>query len=161
MPVQAINGRCLKCGYRLAWVLVRGKTSAELGASRFNVWYTLEPKKKNRPEVIRTVSSIFGDFCFRTFVPHIDRCYRSRHRGVSCPVAATLSGRPDAGDRRYRTGASKSNSPSFFMVSICQGVMFSRSRPPDLVNSRSLHNWPKDRLLCPKDRIYFSSAKAI
>jgi hypothetical protein len=21
MPVQAINGRCLKCGYRLAWVL--------------------------------------------------------------------------------------------------------------------------------------------
>jgi hypothetical protein len=93
MPVQAINGRCLKCGYRLAWVLVRGKTSAELGASRFNVWYTLEPKKKNRPEVIRTVSSIFGDFCFRTFVPHIDRCYRSRHRGVSCPVAATLSGR--------------------------------------------------------------------
>ena len=24
MPVQAINGRCLKCGYRLAWVLVRG-----------------------------------------------------------------------------------------------------------------------------------------
>jgi hypothetical protein len=26
MSVQAINGRCLKCGYRLAWVLVRGKT---------------------------------------------------------------------------------------------------------------------------------------
>jgi C4-type Zn-finger protein len=24
-PVQAINGRCLKCGYRLAWVLVRSK----------------------------------------------------------------------------------------------------------------------------------------
>ena len=23
--VQAINGRCLKCGYRLAWVVVRGK----------------------------------------------------------------------------------------------------------------------------------------
>jgi hypothetical protein len=22
MSVQAINGRCLKCGYRLAWVLV-------------------------------------------------------------------------------------------------------------------------------------------
>ena len=61
--------------------------------SRFNVWYTPEPKKKNRPEVIKTVSSIFGDFCFRTFVPHIERCYYSRHRGVSCPVAATLSGR--------------------------------------------------------------------
>ena len=27
MPVQAINGRCLKCGYRLAWVLVLGKRS--------------------------------------------------------------------------------------------------------------------------------------
>jgi hypothetical protein len=24
-PVQAINGRCLKCGYRLAWVVVLGK----------------------------------------------------------------------------------------------------------------------------------------
>ena len=34
IPVQAINGRCLKCGYRLAWVLVRGKTSAELSPRR-------------------------------------------------------------------------------------------------------------------------------
>ena len=25
MPVQAINGRCLKCGYRFAWVLIRGR----------------------------------------------------------------------------------------------------------------------------------------
>jgi hypothetical protein len=33
-PGQAINGRCLKCGYRLAWVLVRGKTSAELSPRR-------------------------------------------------------------------------------------------------------------------------------
>ena len=32
--VQAINGRCLKCGYRLAWVLVRGKTLPELGPRR-------------------------------------------------------------------------------------------------------------------------------
>src|SRR5262245_19299497 len=23
--VQAINGRCLKCGYRFAWVVLRGK----------------------------------------------------------------------------------------------------------------------------------------
>ena len=23
--VQAVNGRCQKCGYRLAWVVVRGK----------------------------------------------------------------------------------------------------------------------------------------
>jgi hypothetical protein len=27
LPVQALNGRSLKCGYRLAWVLVRGKAS--------------------------------------------------------------------------------------------------------------------------------------
>jgi hypothetical protein len=27
MPVQAINRRCLKCGCRLAWMLVRGKTT--------------------------------------------------------------------------------------------------------------------------------------
>ena len=33
MSVQAINGRCLKCGYRLAWVLIRGKTSAILAVS--------------------------------------------------------------------------------------------------------------------------------
>jgi hypothetical protein len=91
MPVQAINGRCLKCGYSLAWVLfnvsgTKRKLFQPFGTPR-------SPKKKNRPEVIRTVFLIFGDFCFRTFVPHIDRCYRSRHPGVSCPVAATLSGR--------------------------------------------------------------------
>ena len=28
LPVQPINGRCLKCGYRLAWVLVRGKNGS-------------------------------------------------------------------------------------------------------------------------------------
>jgi hypothetical protein len=37
MPVQAINGRCLKCGYRLAWVLVRGKTSAGKPSSMVRV----------------------------------------------------------------------------------------------------------------------------
>jgi hypothetical protein len=25
LPVKVINGRCLKCGYRLAWVLVLGE----------------------------------------------------------------------------------------------------------------------------------------
>jgi hypothetical protein len=35
MPMQAINGRCLKCGYRLAWVLVRGKTTL-LSQRRFS-----------------------------------------------------------------------------------------------------------------------------
>ena len=29
MAVQAINGRCPKCGYRLAWMLVREKMSVE------------------------------------------------------------------------------------------------------------------------------------
>src|SRR5437773_1121251 len=24
MPVQAINGRCARCGHRLAWILIRG-----------------------------------------------------------------------------------------------------------------------------------------
>ena len=33
--LQAINGRCLKCGYRLAWVLIRGQVSAELSLRRF------------------------------------------------------------------------------------------------------------------------------
>jgi hypothetical protein len=33
VAVQAIHGRCLKCGCRLAWVLVRGRTSAELTGS--------------------------------------------------------------------------------------------------------------------------------
>jgi hypothetical protein len=25
IPLQAINGRCLACGYRLAWILVQGR----------------------------------------------------------------------------------------------------------------------------------------
>jgi C4-type Zn-finger protein len=33
MPVQAINGRCLKCGYRLAWALVLGKRP-----TRYSEW---------------------------------------------------------------------------------------------------------------------------
>src|SRR5262245_34804812 len=27
-PLQAINGRCLQCGYRLAWILVQGRKVA-------------------------------------------------------------------------------------------------------------------------------------
>jgi hypothetical protein len=34
--IQAINGRCLRCGYRLGWIVVRGKTLAQLPAGRFN-----------------------------------------------------------------------------------------------------------------------------
>jgi hypothetical protein len=26
--VRAINGRCVKCGYRLAWILISGKRAA-------------------------------------------------------------------------------------------------------------------------------------
>jgi hypothetical protein len=31
-PVQAINGKCAQCGYRLAWIVIREK---ELLASRY------------------------------------------------------------------------------------------------------------------------------
>jgi len=30
-PVQAINGRCLLCGYRLAWLVVRGEKTSGAG----------------------------------------------------------------------------------------------------------------------------------
>ena len=34
--LQAINGRCAECGYRLAWLLVRGRTVAlGVGAAPF------------------------------------------------------------------------------------------------------------------------------
>ena len=28
MPVRAVNGHCLKCGYRLAWIVIKGKQPA-------------------------------------------------------------------------------------------------------------------------------------
>ena len=28
-PVRAINGHCLKCGYRLAWIVISGKRVAD------------------------------------------------------------------------------------------------------------------------------------
>ena len=28
VPVRAVNGRCLKCDYRLAWIVIRGKQAA-------------------------------------------------------------------------------------------------------------------------------------
>src|SRR5262249_60343544 len=30
ISLQAINGRCLQCGYRLAWILVQGRKSTAL-----------------------------------------------------------------------------------------------------------------------------------
>jgi len=37
-PLQAINGRCLMCGYRLAWLVVRGRK----GTSRKSLSYGKE-----------------------------------------------------------------------------------------------------------------------
>src|SRR5215470_2665225 len=34
-PVSAINGRCVKCGYRLAWILIRGHRRTRYSARRF------------------------------------------------------------------------------------------------------------------------------
>ena len=28
MPVRAVNGHCIKCGYRLAWIVIKGKQTA-------------------------------------------------------------------------------------------------------------------------------------
>ena len=28
VPVRAVNGHCLKCNYRLAWIVIRGKQAA-------------------------------------------------------------------------------------------------------------------------------------
>jgi hypothetical protein len=28
MPLQAVNGRCVRCAYRLAWIVVRGGRKA-------------------------------------------------------------------------------------------------------------------------------------
>src|SRR5262245_4483906 len=39
ISLQAINGRCLMCGYRLAWILVQGRKSA-LGLPHLVVHYT-------------------------------------------------------------------------------------------------------------------------
>jgi C4-type Zn-finger protein len=27
-PVRAVNGHCLKCGYRMAWIVIKGKQAA-------------------------------------------------------------------------------------------------------------------------------------
>jgi len=33
MPLQAVNGHCLGCGYRLAWIVIRGKRYPRNGRS--------------------------------------------------------------------------------------------------------------------------------
>ena len=32
--LQAVNGHCLGCGYRLAWIVIRGKRDAVRGLER-------------------------------------------------------------------------------------------------------------------------------
>ena len=31
-PVRAVNGHCLKCGYRLAWIVIKGKQAARISS---------------------------------------------------------------------------------------------------------------------------------
>jgi hypothetical protein len=33
-PLQAVNGHCLGCGYRLAWIVIRGKRDTVRGLER-------------------------------------------------------------------------------------------------------------------------------
>jgi len=35
-PLRAINGQCLQCGYRLAWIVVRGG-KGQAPTSRFSI----------------------------------------------------------------------------------------------------------------------------
>ena len=41
-PLQAVNGRCIRCGYRMAWVVIRGKRNPQLrlALSRFTAQKT-------------------------------------------------------------------------------------------------------------------------
>jgi hypothetical protein len=57
IAVKAINGRCLKCGYRLAWVLVSGKrfNSLEICLKRvqFNLRRKPAPPTRRLPVAFR------------------------------------------------------------------------------------------------------------
>ncbi len=33
-PLQAVNGRCLRCSYRMAWIVIRGGKSSVTGNIR-------------------------------------------------------------------------------------------------------------------------------
>src|SRR5262245_50068534 len=48
-PLQAINGRCLACGYRLAWLVVRGRK----GISRKSLSYG---KENSRSDALRSAT---------------------------------------------------------------------------------------------------------
>jgi hypothetical protein len=34
VPLQMGNGHCAECGYRLAWIVIRGKSSAREAAAK-------------------------------------------------------------------------------------------------------------------------------
>ena len=34
VPVQAVNGHCLGCGYRMSWIVIRGKQSRPITTRR-------------------------------------------------------------------------------------------------------------------------------
>jgi hypothetical protein len=46
-PLQAINGRCLKCGYRLAWLMIRGKRSTQF--QKGSLWLRFSSAARSSP----------------------------------------------------------------------------------------------------------------
>jgi len=65
-PLQAINGHCLKCGSRLAWIVIRGNTPAQFTKIRFkrlaNLYYPVRIIRRSaiRPARWQFPSSRFG-----------------------------------------------------------------------------------------------------
>jgi hypothetical protein len=39
-PVRAVNGHCLKCGYRLAWIVIKGKQAARQQVTKEAICWT-------------------------------------------------------------------------------------------------------------------------
>ena len=52
-PLQAINGHCLKCGYRLDWIVIRGNTPAQFTKIRFKRSANRYPVRIIRRSAIR------------------------------------------------------------------------------------------------------------
>ena len=116
------------------------------------------PKKKNRPEVIRTVSSILGDFCFGTFSAHrpvlpLKAPWRLL-LGSRNPLGSLLMLETDDTERVLQ-----SQIALFFQGLDLPGRHVFEKSTARFSKYLLFTDWPKDRLLCPKDRIYFSSAK--
>jgi hypothetical protein len=113
MPVQGINGRCLKCGYRLA--LVRGKTSAEARRKPFQ--RLVHPGAQKRKTALKLSGRSLQSS--ETFVSELS--FRTSSgvtaQGTVAPPARLpqpFQVAPNAGVNDTRTGTSKSNSRQFF-----------------------------------------------